>query len=166
MPEGIIARFTLHLMCGNCSKIQTQNVDVRNAPGAPTTVNDLNESGLLEKVSFVCRDCECPSGSIQAVTAYRKANPGKTDKERPRLRRYVVAGYERRQDRWSQPLAPFEVRSEEAARRVAKEIAEKFGGALATVQAGDPELDDWETPELLLHVGKVPRHALTDFRVE
>jgi hypothetical protein len=169
MTEAIAACFRLHLRCENCLQNSSQELIVPDVLGAPTTVEELQESGLLDRVTYVCAECE---GLIGRLIAVRAAKPGSHLEGERRMSRkpeivtiYAVIGYVR--DRHGRLIAerPQQVPSAAAAERRAQRYADAGGGAIATEQKGAPDLGDWDEPAMIVHKGTVPRHALTDFRV-
>lgn len=60
-------RFTLHLLCANCTRRSTQELDASNEPDPPTTVEELIECGALHRVQYVCKKCDCPCGELVAI---------------------------------------------------------------------------------------------------
>lgn len=60
-----IPRFKLFLNCYNCQRSSSRYMQC--VPAEITTEDELIESGLLAKQSFLCGKCECPIGTITGV---------------------------------------------------------------------------------------------------
>lgn len=69
VPGGeIVARFRLSMRCHNCRAKTASVVEVPDADGAPTDVEDLLSSAFLARVPFRCGKCENPIGTILSVS--------------------------------------------------------------------------------------------------
>jgi hypothetical protein len=60
-----VPRFQLFMTCYNCQRSTSRYMQA--VPVDITTEDELIESGLLEKQSYMCGKCECPIGTITGV---------------------------------------------------------------------------------------------------
>jgi hypothetical protein len=60
-----VPRFQLFLNCYNCQRPSCRYMQA--VPPEITTEDELIESGLLAKQSFLCQKCECPIGTITGI---------------------------------------------------------------------------------------------------
>ncbi|MBZ9653514.1 hypothetical protein [Phyllobacterium lublinensis] len=58
--------FALHIRCANC--IRESVKEICGGEAGPTNVDELVESGLIEKVRFECFQCESVIGQLVAIT--------------------------------------------------------------------------------------------------
>lgn len=58
--------FVLHIRCSNC--IRESVTQIFGGESGPTDVEDLIESGLIEKVQFSCIQCDSAIGQLVAIT--------------------------------------------------------------------------------------------------
>jgi hypothetical protein len=61
--------FALHIRCSNCLRESVK--EIFGGAGGPADVEDLIESGLIEKVQFSCIHCESAIGQLVAITRGR-----------------------------------------------------------------------------------------------
>lgn len=59
--------FRVHIRCFNCKKDVRRTLTPEACDDSPTTVDELVESGLLDRQRFICRECDSPVGTIVAV---------------------------------------------------------------------------------------------------
>lgn len=58
--------FALHIRCSNCLRESVK--EIFGGDGGPSDVEELIESGLVERVQFSCVHCESVIGQLVAVT--------------------------------------------------------------------------------------------------
>lgn len=58
--------FALHIRCSNCIRESTKEIYAGEA--GPSSVDELIESGLIERVQFSCVHCESVIGQLVAIT--------------------------------------------------------------------------------------------------
>jgi len=58
--------FALHIRCSNC--IRESVKEICGGEGGPTDVDELIESGLIEKIQFSCIQCDSAIGHLVAIT--------------------------------------------------------------------------------------------------
>lgn len=58
--------FTLHIRCSNCGKESAK--EMFSGEGGPSDVEELLESGLIERVRYECIHCESVIGQLVAIT--------------------------------------------------------------------------------------------------
>lgn len=58
--------FALHIRCSNCLRESVR--EIFSDERGPSDVEDLIESGLIEKVQFSCHHCESAIGQLVAIT--------------------------------------------------------------------------------------------------
>lgn len=56
--------FTLKIRCENCMREEIMGVGVPDIAGAPTNVEELLESAVLDNTRFHCRKCQGVIGQI------------------------------------------------------------------------------------------------------
>jgi len=60
-----VPRFQIFLTCYNCQKPSSRYL--QSIPAEITTEDELLESGLLAKQTFLCSKCECPIGTVTGI---------------------------------------------------------------------------------------------------
>jgi len=63
--RGEVPRFQVFLNCYNCQRPSSRYLQA--LPPYITTEDELIESGLLARQSFMCGKCECPIGTVTGV---------------------------------------------------------------------------------------------------
>lgn len=58
--------FALHIRCSNCSRESVK--ELFGGEGGPCDVDELLESGLIERVRYECFSCESAIGQLVAIT--------------------------------------------------------------------------------------------------
>ncbi len=168
MSAEIVVRFEMHVRCENCARDSVLMLDVPNVEGAPTTIDDVLGSGLIDRQPYSCAGCECPAASLIAINPFKHRKAEEMLK-RPmaadgRVTLFVVMGFKRDKAGRLEADQPIQAQTAESAKRKAQRYADAGGGAIATSQTGDPVLGDWDEPMLIVHCGQVPRYALDQIR--
>jgi hypothetical protein len=166
LAEAIIARFKLHVRCENCLKEGVQTLDVPDVVGAPTTVNELLESGLLAHQNFVCRGCDGNIARLVSIKTFRPAESTGTKRmsNPASVTIHVALCFRRNADGELEADQPLQTPSAEAAKRRAQRYAEAGGGGVAFSRTGDPQLGDWRDAVMLGVYGEVPEDVMDDVR--
>lgn len=73
MRTTIAASFMLFLLCPNCMRTSSKQIDVPNAEDAPQDIDELSESAFLANQAFGCVACESAIGEIVAIKKLRCA---------------------------------------------------------------------------------------------
>lgn len=160
MTQEIVARFQLHLRCECCAKETMQHLDVPNVERAPRTVDELTSSGMLDFVAYKCASCESEIANLLAIVPFIHKDAAEMTKrpmaDEGRLTMFVVCGFLPGKGGGLVSDQPFQASSADAARRRAQRYADAGGGAIATSQGGNPVTGDWDEPEVLARVGRLP----------
>lgn len=164
LMTDVLMRFMLHVRCESCARGAALILDVPNYEGAPTTVDDLMRSGLIDRQDFVCEGCDSQICQLVGVTPHKHLEAAKMEK-RPmaaagRVTLFVVMGCLRDKAGRLYEEQPLQVTTEDAARRKAQRYADAGGGAIATKQEGDPVLGDWDEPVVIARAGTVSRRLM------
>lgn len=64
----VLGRYELHFFCSNCLKNQSAFLDVPDIEDAPRDAEELAESALLQRVRFVCDQCEGTIGTLVGIS--------------------------------------------------------------------------------------------------
>jgi hypothetical protein len=66
------ARFQLHIRCANCLRDSSPVLNVPDADDAPSDVEELLESAVLQQFRFECDDCGSAIASLVGVNVIRE----------------------------------------------------------------------------------------------
>lgn len=59
--------FLLHIRCYECQKLAAQELLIPDDVEAPTSIDELMESNILQTLHFCCKRCDSVIGAIVAV---------------------------------------------------------------------------------------------------
>lgn len=69
--ERIPVRLRLHIRCENCLRESSKLLEVPSGTDVPTDAYALEESGLLNNLTFFCRPCESTIGRLFGISGVR-----------------------------------------------------------------------------------------------
>lgn len=67
MTPSYAASFKLFLMCSNCLRKSTKIIDIPHEDDAPTDVDDLVYSGVMQTLRFQCMQCESVIAEVVGI---------------------------------------------------------------------------------------------------
>lgn len=67
MTPSYAASFKLFLMCSNCLRKSTKVLNIPNEDDAPTDVDDLVYSGVMQTLRFQCTQCESVIAEVVGI---------------------------------------------------------------------------------------------------
>lgn len=71
LPEGLIARFKIHLRCINCMRNVPRILDVPDEDDAPRDIDELLESAFFHNQRFVCASCDSAIANVIGITRWQ-----------------------------------------------------------------------------------------------
>lgn len=63
----VVATFRVGVACADCMARYNSDLAITAADDAPTTVDELVDSGALERMRFSCTRCDSAIGTIESV---------------------------------------------------------------------------------------------------
>mgnify|MGYP003123465250 CR=1 FL=1 len=67
MTPRYVATFKLFLMCSNCLRKSSKMINIPDEADAPTDVDDLVYSGVMQTLRFQCMQCESVIAEVVGI---------------------------------------------------------------------------------------------------